>query len=164
MLVLIADDDAVSRKVLERAVTRLGYRTVTASNGEEAWTVFEKEKPDVILSDWMMPKLDGVDLCRRVRANPGAGYPYFVMITSLTAKEDALTGMQAGADDYLRKPVDAYKRAVPPHVCAARLDPSAPRRSFSLLRYLLCSVTRDCGEDALCIFTLCNILCASACG
>lgn len=106
MLILIADDDRITRRLLERAVTQLGNRCIAAEDGEQAWELFQEHNPEVVISDWMMPRLDGIDLCRRIRDNPGSGYPYFILLTSLTAKEDALLGMQAGADDYLRKPLD----------------------------------------------------------
>lgn len=106
MKIVIAEDDLVSRKLLERAVTKLGYPCHVASDGEEAWELYEKHAPEVIISDWMMPRLDGIDLCRRLRESQGSGYTYFILLTSLTDKEDRLRGMQAGADDYLTKPLD----------------------------------------------------------
>ena len=106
MLVLIVDDDPMTRLLCERMVAGLGYETLKAPDGESAWALCQTRAPDVIISDWMMPGLSGVDLCQRVRAFPGPSYTYFVLLTSLNEREDFLTGMRAGADDYLTKPLD----------------------------------------------------------
>lgn len=106
MRVLIAEDSAVGRVLLQHAVEALGHECLIANNGLEAWELFERELPDVIISDWMMPGLEGPDLCRRVRSRPDTPYTYFVFLTVLKAKEHALIGVQAGADDYLSKPLD----------------------------------------------------------
>ena len=106
MLVLIAEDDAVSRRILQRSVERLGHRCLVAEDGEGAWALYRDHRPDVIISDWVMPGLDGLSLCRRMRSNPLSGYPYFILLTSRTEKQHRLEGMQAGADDYLTKPLD----------------------------------------------------------
>lgn len=106
MLVLIVEDDAVSRRILQRAVERLGHRCLLAEDGELAWELYRDQRPEVIISDWVMPRLDGLALCARVRENPLDGYPYFVLLTSRTERRHRLEGMQAGADDYLTKPLD----------------------------------------------------------
>lgn len=108
MRILIAEDDAVSRAILRRAVEKLGHGCLAASNGGEAWELF-KEHPDfdVIISDWMMPGVDGLELCRRVRKHGHTdGYTYFIFLTALGDKEHLLQGLEAGADDYLSKPLD----------------------------------------------------------
>ena len=107
MKILIAEDDRVVRRVIQAAVERFGHSCATFGDGEEAWTGFLEFQPDVILSDWMMPGIDGVELTRRVRAHPGRGYSYIILLTALEGHENALEGMVAGADDYLRKPLDA---------------------------------------------------------
>ncbi len=106
MQVLIAEDDAVSRLVLQRALEKLGHACLVACDGTEAWELFQHTEVDVVISDWMMPGLDGIDLCRRVRASPRALYPYFVLLTALADREHLLAGLEAGADDYLTKPLD----------------------------------------------------------
>ncbi|HET7480960.1 MAG TPA: diguanylate cyclase [Rubrobacteraceae bacterium] len=107
MKILIAEDDAVSRMILQRAVEKFGHECLTAEDGEKALNL-HRENPDVdvIISDWMMPGMDGLELCRRVREERRDGYTFFIFLTALGDKEHLLEGMQAGADDYLAKPLD----------------------------------------------------------
>ncbi len=107
MRILIAEDDAVSLTILRRAVEKVGHECLAAANGEEAWGLY-KENPDlnVIISDWMMPGVDGLELCRRVRGDGRDTYTYFIFLTALGDKEHLLMGLEAGADDYLSKPLD----------------------------------------------------------
>ncbi len=107
MRILIAEDDAVSRTILRRAVEKTGHECLAAADGEEAWGLY-KENPDidVIISDWMMPGVDGLELCRRVRGDNRDGYTYFIFLTALGDREHLLQGLEAGADDYLSKPLD----------------------------------------------------------
>ena len=106
MRVLIAEDEAVSRLMLRRSIEQLGHECLVAVDGDAAWELFEQHEVDVVISDWMMPGLDGPDLCRRVRAHPRQTYTYFILLTSLEGKQYLLTGLEAGADDYLTKPFD----------------------------------------------------------
>jgi two-component system cell cycle response regulator len=105
--ILIAEDDAVSRTILRRAVEKIGHECLASADGEEAWS-FYKENPDldVIISDWMMPGVDGLELCRRVRSDNRDRYTYFIFLTALGDREHLLQGLDAGADDYLSKPLD----------------------------------------------------------
>ena len=107
MRILIAEDDVVSRTILRRAVEKIGHECLAAADGEEAWGLY-KENPDldVIISDWMMPRVDGLELCRRVRNLDRDGYTYFIFLTALGDREHLLQGLEAGADDYLSKPLD----------------------------------------------------------
>lgn len=107
MKILIAEDDAVSLLILRRAVEKLGHECLTAENGERAWQSY-KENPDldVVISDWMMPDVDGLELCQRIRAEEREEYTYFIFLTALGDKEHLLMGFEAGADDYLSKPLD----------------------------------------------------------
>jgi two-component system, cell cycle response regulator len=104
--VLIAEDDAVSRLTLGRAVERLGHEILVAADGVAAWELFRQHAVDVIVSDWLMPGMDGLDLCRRVREAQRDTYTYFLLLTSMEGKQNFIQGMQAGADDYLTKPLD----------------------------------------------------------
>ena len=104
--VLIAEDDAVSRLLLRRSIEQLGHECLVAEDGDAAWELFRQHEVDVVLSDWMMPGLDGLELCRRVRAHPRQTYAYFILLTALDGKQYLLTGLEAGADDYLTKPLD----------------------------------------------------------
>jgi diguanylate cyclase (GGDEF)-like protein len=106
--ILIADDDPTSRLLLKAMVSKLGYECIVAEDGSSAWAVLASGGIDVLLTDWMMPGVDGPELCRRVRNDVGGGYTYIVLTTGLDHPEDVLEGMSAGADDYLTKPVDKF--------------------------------------------------------
>ncbi|GAC1545343.1 MAG: diguanylate cyclase [Acidimicrobiales bacterium] len=103
--VLVVDDDAVSRTVLARAVRALGHEIITAVDGEDGWSRYQSEAPHVVVTDWLMPRLDGPGLCRRIRASETDGYTYVVLATGLDERDHAIEGMDAGADDFLTKPV-----------------------------------------------------------
>jgi len=105
--VLIAEDDAISRMILKKSVEKFGHECLVAEDGEEAWELFQNTpEVDVVISDWMMPGIDGPEFCRRVRAMNTDLYTFFVFLTALGDKEHLLEGMRAGADDYLAKPLD----------------------------------------------------------
>ncbi len=107
MKALVADDDTASRLLLEKMLTKWGYEVVTASSGEEAWKVLTSDdSPDIAVLDWMMPELDGVEVCRRIRALELSSPPYLLLLTGRDNKEDIATGLESGASDYLQKPVD----------------------------------------------------------
>ncbi len=107
MTILIAEDDRVSSLVLRRSLEGLDEEVVAAGDGEEAWRVV-RDRGDIrlVISDWMMPRLDGIDLCRRVRALADRPYIYFILLTAKAFREDRLAGLAAGADDFLAKPLD----------------------------------------------------------
>ena len=106
MRIVIAEDDTVSRLVLEAAVTALGHECLTTVDGEDAWQLFQGLDVDVVISDRAMPRMGGIELCRRVRAQDRGAYTYFIFLTALDEKLQILSGMEAGADDYLVKPLD----------------------------------------------------------
>lgn len=106
--VLVVDDDAGCRLVLRAAVERLGLECRVAADGDEAWRLFEDSQPDVLITDWMMPGLNGLELCRRARQHDGDGYTYVILATALDEHENVLEGMEAGADDYLTKPISPF--------------------------------------------------------
>jgi two-component system cell cycle response regulator len=106
MKVLIAEDEPVSRMILHRAIVKSGHECLVAKDGIEAWQLFQEVEIDTIISDWMMPGIDGIELCRRVRQDARPGYTYFIFLTALGDKAHLLTGIEAGADDYLTKPLD----------------------------------------------------------
>lgn len=106
MRVLIAEDSAMIRLLLQRAVEKLGHECLVATDGLTAWRLFEREVPDVVISDWMMPGLEGPELCRLIRSRPDTPYAYFIFLTVNRDKDHALVGIQAGADGYLTKPLD----------------------------------------------------------
>ena len=112
MKILIADDSPTPRLMLRRELERLGHQCIVAEDGIEAWELFQGSGVDVVVSDWMMPGIDGDELCRRVRADPDAPYAYFILHTSLEDLEHVIQGMQAGADDYLTKPFKSDQLAI----------------------------------------------------
>jgi two-component system chemotaxis response regulator CheY len=106
MRTLVADDDLISRTTAQMAVELLGHDCHAVKDGAEAWDVFQSWRPDVVLSDWTMPGLSGIELCQNIRARAAVGYTYFVMVSGHGGFEKILEGMDAGADDYLVKPLD----------------------------------------------------------
>jgi two-component system cell cycle response regulator len=104
--VLIADDSTVPRLILEKTLASLGHETATAVDGNEAWSRYQTFLPDVVLSDWLMPGMDGIELCRRIRAEQTDRYTYFVLLTAMTEVEHVITAMAAGADDFMVKPME----------------------------------------------------------
>jgi phosphoserine phosphatase RsbU/P len=106
MKVLAVEDDAVAGSVLRQALRRLGHEVIEASDGEEAWTHLQAEPVRVVVSDWVMPKLDGLQLCQRIREQLQAEYIYFILLTSNDATGDnQRAAANAGVDDFLTKPL-----------------------------------------------------------
>ncbi len=105
--ILVAEDDLTSRMVLEASLKKHGHDVVAVENGGRAWERFQKEHFPVIISDWLMPEMDGLALCRKVRELPHDNYSYIVLLTALQGKTNYLAAMKAGADDFMTKPFDA---------------------------------------------------------
>jgi DNA-binding response OmpR family regulator len=106
MRILIADDEPVWRLLIAELLRGMGHQAVTAEDGLQAWKAFEKETFPVVVTDWVMPEIDGMDLCRRIRAARREQYTYCILITVLGGKESYMEAMRAGADDFITKPVD----------------------------------------------------------
>ena len=106
MNVLVAEDDAVTRQLLVALLAAAGHKATAVENGRDAWDAWLLAKPRVVISDWQMPEVDGLELCRRLRARRGEHYTYFVLLTARSGKESYLTAMEAGIDDFITKPVD----------------------------------------------------------
>ena len=107
MRVLIADDDPVARRMLEGLLGKCGYDVLSTNDGSEALEELQKpEGPSLVISDWMMPGMDGLELCRKSRELDRSDYIYFIILTTKGRKEDTVQGLEAGADDYLVKPFD----------------------------------------------------------
>ena len=110
MKILVAEDDATSRRLLEVSLARSGYEVAVVADGQEAWQQLNAaDPPRLVILDWMMPGRDGIDICRELRANPGAHYIYVMLVTTKTRAEDIVAGLEAGADDYLTKPYDPHE-------------------------------------------------------
>ncbi len=107
MKILIADDDPISRRLLEATLSGWGYDVLVTSDGSKAWEAIQQpEAPGLVISDWVMPHMDGLELCRKIRQMERTGYIYFIILTAKGRKEDLIEGLEAGADDFLIKPFD----------------------------------------------------------
>jgi DNA-binding response OmpR family regulator len=107
MRILIAEDDPTSRVLLERLLTKWGYEVVVTSDGAEAWEVLAgDDAPSMAILDWMMPHRDGVEICRLLRQEDEDVPRYLILLTARGGKENTITGLEAGADDYVEKPFD----------------------------------------------------------
>jgi phosphoserine phosphatase RsbU/P len=104
--VLVVDDDAVSSSQLGALAKAAGYDVKSAPNGREAWELLQLARIPIVISDWYMPEMDGPELCRRIRARVREPYVYFILVTARGGKQQYLAGMEAGADDFIAKPVD----------------------------------------------------------
>lgn len=108
MKILIAEDDFISGKVLRLTLQKLGHEVIVAEDGVRAWHMFDLDPVRIVISDWMMPGLDGLDLCRRVRDRPQTPYTYFILLTAArTSSADYTQAIASGIDDFLTKPLDA---------------------------------------------------------
>lgn len=105
--VLVVDDSRLQRKILCSSVKRWGFEVHEAASGEEALKIAAEIQPDLVLSDWMMPGMNGLEFCDAFRAQSGEQYGYFILLTSKSEKNEIAMGLEAGADDFLTKPVDA---------------------------------------------------------
>ena len=107
MKILIAEDDPVSVKILQFTLEQYGHEVVVATSGSEAWEKFDADPVRVIVSDWMMPGLDGLQLCQQIRERPQTDYTYFILLTAInTGRDNLRQAMDAGIDDFLTKPLD----------------------------------------------------------
>ncbi|HEX7379519.1 MAG TPA: response regulator [Pirellulales bacterium] len=104
--VLIADDDEVSLEISRRTVERAGYAVSTAGNGKDALEILRRDRCRLVITDWEMPELDGIELCQAIRAEEFDGYVYVILLTSRGATKDIVAGLTAGADDFMTKPFD----------------------------------------------------------
>jgi two-component system, cell cycle response regulator len=103
--ILVVDDDIVSRTVVEKHLKKAGFTVATAANGVEALDHFDRQFFPIVLTDWMMPEIDGPHLCRLIREKKTDGYVFIVLITARDSKTDIVSGLESGADDYLTKPI-----------------------------------------------------------
>ncbi|MGA8791109.1 MAG: diguanylate cyclase [Paenarthrobacter sp.] len=108
MKVLIADDDQISRMITKAAVEQSGHECIVAEDGDSAWQLYQEHSPEAVVTDLMMPGLNGLDLCRAIRASEEDSYTYIILVTSHGSRKDVLAGMEAGADDYVTKPLDPF--------------------------------------------------------
>ena len=108
MRILIAEDDPISRRVLQATLDKWGYEVVVTCDGLEAWETYQSEDPPrLAILDWMMPEMDGLEVCQKIRALRGQDYTYIILLTAKGRREDVIEGLEVGADDYIVKPFDA---------------------------------------------------------
>jgi diguanylate cyclase (GGDEF)-like protein len=108
---LVVDDDPDSRRLLTISLGWAGHEIMEAENGQEAWDQFQHQRAQLVITDWMMPGLDGMGLINKIRASEADGYTYIIMLTALREKPQIVSGLEAGADDYLTKPFDPQELA-----------------------------------------------------
>ena len=104
MKILIVEDDVISAKKIEFLIRSLGYEVLTARDGMEGYELWKTQKPRIVISDWVMPRMDGLALCKKIRESGSSQYTYFIIVTSKNNTDDIVVGMNAGADDFISKP------------------------------------------------------------
>ena len=104
--VLVADDDPISRQLMKRFLESQGHQVILATDGEQAWSLFLTHHPRLVITDWRMPKLDGLELCQRIRAHQHEAYTFVLILTSTTDRDAKVHGFAAGADEFMTKPFD----------------------------------------------------------
>jgi len=146
MRVLIAEDDAVSSLVLAARIRKRGHEVLVAADGQEAWEIFQRERPRLVITDLMMPQVNGLELCRRIRGDEGRSYTYIILLTALSGKAVFLEGMEAGADDFVTKPLDADGLQARLHVAERTIN---LQREVTQLQGLLpiCAYCKNIRED-----------------
>ena len=112
MRILIADDDKPSRLLLSKILQKLGYEILSAADGAEAWEILQNEKISLVVTDWLMPNMDGLELCHRIREANSSHYTYIIMLTSKDSRLDLIEGLEAGADDFVVKPFNKEELSV----------------------------------------------------
>lgn len=106
MNILLADDDQVTRRLLKNKIAQWGYTVHTAENGQSAWNLVEQLSIDIVVSDWLMPVMDGLELCRKIRNMKTTHYTYLIIISSQDTRKDIVQGLSGGLDDFIVKPIN----------------------------------------------------------
>ena len=129
MKILLAEDSSVTRVLFEAIITEAGHNVTSVEDGHAAWDSFERERPPLVIIDWMMPGLDGIQLCRRIRASDGGQDTFVLLLTGRGTSEDVESALDAGVDDFVAKPVST--EVLRARVCIAerRIHQNAVRRA-----------------------------------
>lgn len=121
--VLIAEDDPVSRRIIEATLRKWGYEVVVACDGKEAMKVLKYgEAPRLAILDWMMPGMDGIQICKEIRKASTQQYTYIILLTAKSHKQDVIAGLDSGADDYITKPFDSHELKARLHAGSRIMD------------------------------------------
>jgi len=127
--VLLADDDAFMRLLYEEVLRSCGHEPIVASDGAEAWATFEREVPPLVILDWQMPGLDGLEVLRRIRAHPDGDTTFVLLVTARDGADDLTAVLDAGADDYLSKPVTPDNMQARLRIAERRIEVSRARKT-----------------------------------
>jgi len=148
MRMLVAEDDAVSRTMLVRILGAMGHQVHATQDGEEAWAAFRRETFDVVVTDWLMPRLDGLELTQRIRGLRTGSYPWIIMLTGMDFAENYRRTMEAGVDDFLTKPLDAELLRVRLTVAqrVQRMNEHVAALTAALPICMHCKNVRDSGD------------------
>lgn len=122
MKILIAEDDTISRFFLEKTLKKFDHIVTACKDGAEAWKAFQTGEYAVVISDWMMPEMNGLELCRLIRSTSRSAFCYFMIVTARTSRTDFIEAMAVGADDYITKPLDSDEIEVRLHMAERRLS------------------------------------------
>src|SRR3954451_2500952 len=106
MKILIAEDDLLGSLILRKSLEQMGHEVIAAIDGADAWHHVQEGDVRLVISDWMMPRMDGLEFCRRIRSRTNGSYVYVILVTARQQRKDRLEGLEAGADDFLVKPLD----------------------------------------------------------
>jgi DNA-binding response OmpR family regulator len=127
--VLLADDDALMRLLYEEVLRSCGHEPIVASDGAQAWATFQSATPPLVILDWGMPELDGLEVCRRIRTHPDGDVTFVLVVTARDGADDLTTVLDAGADDYLSKPVTPDNLAARLRIAERRIEVSRARKT-----------------------------------
>lgn len=122
MKILIAEDDIVAQRILSVTLQKAGHEVIAANDGQQAWEKLVRQPVQVIISDWMMPNMSGLDLCRKVRSRRRKDYIYFILVTALSGQENHHEAIEAGVDDFLNKPLQQDNLLIRLRVAGRILD------------------------------------------
>lgn len=113
MNILIAEDDLISRKLLQTNLEQMGYQVTASTDGQEAWDIYDRVPYRIVVSDWLMPSVNGLELCKKIRQRPDTEYTYFILLTANVGEEkNYFEAMESGVDDFLSKPLDRQQLAI----------------------------------------------------
>jgi two-component system chemotaxis response regulator CheY len=154
MRVLIVEDDPMSALVLRRTLETMGHETIAAADGFEAWELIQSDDIRLVISDWMMPRMDGLELCRRLRARTDRAYSYVIVVTAKQQRKDRIEALRAGADDLLSKPFDQgellARTLVAQRILSMQEELQARSRELEAMRDELASQNMRLAEMAVC--------------